>query len=112
MKALIILSFGFLFYTGVSHAQTSELTPKAEKLIFAAIADYVYLEANGLVRAPQKTTNFNYSVVGSEAIQVEGKSFSALDNKEIGYSCRIEVLGRGIIESPYDFEITYCELKI
>ena len=112
MKALIILSFGFLFYSGVSHAQTSDLTPQAEKLIFSAIADYVYLETNGLVRAPQKTKDFSYKVVASETVQVEGKSFSPMDNKEIEYSCRVEVLGRGIIESRYDFEITFCDLKI
>lgn len=112
MKAIAILIFGFIFFSSVSYAEEMAISPLAKKLIFKAIAEHVYLEEQGLARVPQKASDFEYTVTAPETIVVAGKSFSPLDNKKIQYHCEIEVLGRGTIESEYDFEITYCDLKI
>lgn len=111
MRSTIIFIIA-LSISGLSMAQTKELSPEAREIVFQAIADHVYAEKNDLVRAPQKISDFNYHYLSPEKALVTGSSFSPMDKKVIGYKCDIDVIGRGIIESIYDFEIVKCDLTI
>lgn len=106
------ISFFLIFVSNIAFANAKELSPLAKNLVFQAIVDHVYAEEGGLVRAPQKMADFQYEYLNPEKVLVRGASFNPLDQKVIGYSCDIEVTGRGIIESIYDFQIIDCQLSL
>lgn len=89
-----------------------ELSSEAKQLVYDAIVNYVYAEEEGRIRAPQNVSDFRYHYLSSEKVLVFGSSFSPMDQKVITYKCDIDVIGRGIIESVYDFEIASCDLKL
>lgn len=90
-----------------------ELTPAAKDLVLSSIANAVYAEdASGNVRAPQAASDFQFVVESEDMLIVTGQSFSAMDNKVIGYLCQVELLGRDTIESEYDFELLNCQLSL
>ena len=106
MKKLNFILLISILFSSLAFAQKSDLTPEAEKLVFAAISEEVYLHAPGNIK------DFDYLLVDEEVLSVKGKSFSTLDNKVVSYNCEIALLGRGKIESRYDFEISFCDLDL
>lgn len=110
MKTLILFALSFFSLSEASLASVKELTPAAKELVFEAIADYVYVAKRGVARSPQHVFDFSYDMVNSETLIVTGGSYSPLDQKVLEYNCKIEILGRGTIESSYDFEVVSCEL--
>lgn len=109
MKNIVLLAATLLL---ANFASAAELTPMAKQLVLDAIAQNVYAEAGGLVRAPQSVADFTFTQLSAEYMVVEGSSFSAMDNRMIGYRCEIEILGREVIESEYDFSVVGCELTL
>ena len=101
---LIFLSLFFL----MSVAQ-AEVTPKIKAILFKAIAENVYFEDDGLIRAPEKLEDFAFEQVQKSLFEINGDSYSAWDGKVIGYRCIARSLRKTGIKSTQDIEMS-CTL--
>jgi hypothetical protein len=93
MKTILALSV--LFLTTSSFA--SELPLKVKKIIIAEIANDIFFEDEGAVRAPQNISDFSFKQVKSNLMQVTGASYSEWDMKVIGYDCTVKLLAMKIV---------------
>jgi hypothetical protein len=102
---LLILSF---FALNLVEAQ--EISIENQQLIFDAITESVAFEDEGLVRVPQKLSDFNFVIVDESLIEVVGQSFSQWDDKMLQYHCLVEVLTQKEIQSTQDLKVN-CKVE-
>jgi len=111
MKNIILLIAILFAIPSFSNAQSLDLSVQSKEIIIDAIAEYVFFEDEGYVRAPQGIEDFQFQIVDENKIIVTGESLSDWDMQDIKYYCEIKVLSRGVIEKAQDIEIDFCQLE-
>jgi hypothetical protein len=98
-----------LFFFSLASAVKAEVPAKLKIILLDAVAEEVFFEDEGYVRAPQKIEDFTFNQVDEFEFSIQGSSYSEWDDKIIGYDCVATALTRGIIQKTQDLKVS-CTL--